>query len=97
MPAGYVACKKQFLELCGAGKITDVQRSTSEGFAKGHVTIEGLREDQGRVMTIHFQNENLLAHVDGRLVLSVPDLICCLATDGAPTALFLQLNLELAL
>ncbi len=72
------------------GKITDVQRSTSEGFARGHVTIDGLREDQGRVMTIQFQNENLLAHVDGQLVLSVPDLICCLATDGAPTAHFSQ-------
>ncbi|BDA41353.1 probable D-/L-hydantoinase subunit A at N-terminal half [Coccomyxa sp. Obi] len=68
--------------LLFTGKITDVQRSTSEGFARGHVTIEGLREDQGRVMTIQFQNENLLAHVDGRLVLSVPDLICCLSTDG---------------
>lgn len=60
----------------------DVQRETSEGFARGHMTIEGLRGDQGRVMTIQFQNENLVAHVDGRLVLSVPDLICCMTTDG---------------
>ena len=73
-----------------AGKITDVVRATSEGFARGHFSVEGLQENRGQLMTIQFQNENLVAHVDGRLVLSVPDLICCLATDGAPTAFCLR-------
>ncbi len=73
-----------------AGKITDVERATSEGFARGHFSVEGLQDNRGQLMTIQFQNENLVAHVDGRLVLSVPDLICCLATDGAPTAFCLR-------
>ncbi|EIE25109.1 DUF917-domain-containing protein [Coccomyxa subellipsoidea C-169] len=64
------------------GKITDVERATSEGFARGHFSVEDLQDNRGQLMTIQFQNENLVAHVNGRLVLSVPDLICCLATDG---------------
>lgn len=72
--------------ICVAGKIIDLQRAMSEGFAHGQFTIEGLQENRGQTMTIQFQNENLVAHVDGRLVLTVPDLICCLATDGVSSA-----------
>jgi hypothetical protein len=60
------------------GKIVDVRRRTEGGFVVGTVDIEGLGPDDGRSMTIEFQNENLGARVDGEWVATVPDLITVL-------------------
>jgi DUF917 family protein len=57
------------------GKVTDVQRRTTAGFARGTVTVEGTGDDRGRVLEIHVQNENLLATEDGRPTAMTPDLI----------------------
>jgi DUF917 family protein len=38
-------------------------------------------------MQIDFQNEILVARLDGRTIASVPDLICILETEGARAAL----------
>ncbi len=67
------------------GKIIDVERRTVAGFAKGRAAFDGLDEYRGRKMVIHFQNENLIAEVGGRVVASVPDLITVLDFDtGIP-------------
>lgn len=67
------------------GKVVDVQRRTEAGFAKGEATLEGIAEDVGRRLSIHFQNEHLVAKVDGEIVASVPDLITVLDLDtGEP-------------
>lgn len=67
------------------GKITDVLRRTAQGFACGHATLAGLDRDAGTTMTLHFQNENLLALVNGEPVAVVPDLIVVLDADtGEP-------------
>jgi uncharacterized protein len=65
------------------GIVTDVLRRTVAGFARGQVT---LREAIGeRELRIAFQNEHLVARIDGRVRAIVPDLICTLATDtGEP-------------
>jgi DUF917 family protein len=60
----------------------DVRRITTEGFARGHLDIAGLGQHQRQTMRIRFQNENLVAHVDGRLAACVPDLICLLESEG---------------
>ena len=60
-----------------AGKVADVWRTTTEGFAKGHFDVSGLEAFQGQALRVQFQNENLVAHVDGLLAACVPDLICC--------------------
>lgn len=60
-----------------------MHRTTSEGFARGHLSITGFGEHQGQIMQIRFQNENLVATVDGHTIASVPDLICLLETEGA--------------
>ena len=65
------------------GKILDVERRTTAGFAVGTTTIEGLDEYAGKTMTIRFQNENLMAAVDGEVVATVPDLISILDTESA--------------
>ena len=67
------------------GKVVDVDRRTTSGFARGRLTIDGIDSCQGSAMTIDFQNENLVARVDGEIVCTVPDLICAVTTDtGEP-------------
>ena len=64
------------------GKIVDLKRYLTAGFARGHLEIEGFAEDAGATMRIEFQNENLVARVDGAVVATVPDLICIVDTDS---------------
>ncbi len=64
------------------GKVVDVERRTTDGFAKGRATIAGL-DGSGETLEIAFQNENLTAHRDGRLVAIVPDLICVVDHETA--------------
>jgi uncharacterized protein len=67
------------------GHITDVDRRTETGFARGAVTLTGSDSFQGKRMTIKFQNENLIAEIGGRVAASVPDLIAVLdAETGTP-------------
>ena len=81
------------------GKIVDVERRTTAGFARGTVRIAGTGDDEGREVAIDFQNEHLIARetapgqgagtgrrrasVEGRVLASVPDLVCIVATDDA--------------
>ncbi|MDK8172699.1 DUF917 domain-containing protein [Curtobacterium citreum] len=62
------------------GKVVDVERRTVDGFAKGRATVQGA---DGSELEIAFQNENLVARRDGRLVAVVPDLICVLDAETA--------------
>ncbi|MFN8593644.1 MAG: DUF917 domain-containing protein [Thermomicrobiales bacterium] len=69
-----------------SGKIVEVYRRTSEGFAKGTVRIrelEGETDGDPRTMAIDFQNENLIARAGDRILSVVPDLICILDSETA--------------
>jgi uncharacterized protein len=71
--------------LLATGKVTDVARRTATGFARGEATIEGNDDYRGRQMTLEFQNEHLIATVDGQPVATTPDLIVVLDRDtGEP-------------
>lgn len=61
------------------GKVTDVDRRTSEGFTLGTVVI-GSGTKRCR---IEFQNENLVARSDGKLLAIVPDIISILDAETA--------------
>jgi hypothetical protein len=63
------------------GKITDVFRRTTEGFARGQATIES--HDSRSTLELIFQNENLIALQDGEIRGMVPDLICVLESETA--------------
>ena len=63
------------------GKVEDVFRQTTEGFVKGHARIRA--HGSPDVMRLSFQNEHLIAEIDGELLAVVPDLICVLETDSA--------------
>lgn len=64
------------------GKVTDILRRTTAGFAKGEATFEGLDEYHGKSLKIRFQNENLVATRDGKPVTMVPDLISVLDMES---------------
>ena len=68
-----------------SGKVVDLDRRTTAGFARGAVTIDGMDSFAGQRMVIDFQNENLIARLDGEIVCIVPDLICAVTSDlGEP-------------
>lgn len=67
------------------GKVTDINRKTQEGFAKGTATIEGLAEFKEQECFLHFQNEHLLAKTKEKVLCVTPDLIAVLDTEtGMP-------------
>ncbi|MFQ5966482.1 MAG: DUF917 domain-containing protein [Acidimicrobiia bacterium] len=65
------------------GKVVDVSRRTTQGFAKGSITVEGVGDDQGRQIRIDFQNENLVIWEGGEPQVVVPDLITLVGTDDS--------------
>lgn len=66
------------------GKIVDVERRTTTGFARGRLRLQG-NGPVGSRMDIEFQNENLVACVDGQPIVTVPDLICIVSSlDAEP-------------
>lgn len=82
IPAIFEACPGKLLF---AGKVVDLDRRTTAGFARGSVTIDGLGDYGGDRLVIDFQNENLIARRDGETICTVPDLICVVDTErGEP-------------
>jgi len=69
--------------LLFTGKIIDVGRRTTAGFAKGSMTILGHGAYAGESMGIEFQNENLVARIGETVVATVPDLICVVEEETA--------------
>ena len=64
------------------GKIVDVDRQTRRGFTMGQATIEGHDAGSGRC-TVSFQNENLIARKQGRVLALVPDIISIMDAETA--------------
>ncbi|PSL39079.1 hypothetical protein CLV49_2711 [Labedella gwakjiensis] len=57
-----------------AGKVADVERATTTGFARGRARVDGT----GSSLELSFQNEHLIARIDGTVVVTTPDLIIVL-------------------
>lgn len=55
-----------------AGKVVDVERGTTSGFARGKARIDGTA---GERLVLNFQNEHLIAEIDGAVQVTTPDLI----------------------
>lgn len=67
------------------GKVNDIHRRTEGGFVKGIATIDGTGNYKADSLRLHFQNEHLLAEMDGRVLCTTPDLIAVLdAETGKP-------------
>lgn len=57
------------------GKIIDIDRKTEGGFARGKATIAGINSYKKDQLVLNFQNEHLVATVNEKVAVSVPDLI----------------------
>jgi DUF917 family protein len=67
------------------GKVVDVLRRTTTGFARAEVLLDGTGAHAGQRLLIHTQNEHLVALRDGEPVATTPDLIIVMdAESGAP-------------
>ncbi|GAB2991470.1 DUF917 domain-containing protein [Amycolatopsis acidiphila] len=69
------------LRVLFRGKISDVERRTEAGFARGRAAAVSF--DGEHKLELEFQNENLVALVDGEVKCLVPDLICVLESESA--------------
>jgi DUF917 family protein len=65
-------------KLLYKGKVMDVERRATEGFLRGRTRFDGIDDYRGATMEINFQNEWIVAWVDGKPVAMTPDLICVL-------------------
>lgn len=65
------------------GKITDVNRRTTKGFARGGIRLQSF--SGGDRLEIEFQNEFLIAYLNGEAAVTTPDLICIVTeAEGEP-------------
>jgi uncharacterized protein len=69
------------LRVLFQGKVTDVERRTEAGFARGRAKATSF--DGEHKLELHFQNENLVALVDDEVRCVVPDLVCVLEAERA--------------
>ena len=80
----------RLVELIGAtrlftGKVVDVERVTAGGWTRGTATLSSFDDATGARCEVRFQNEFLLAEIDGRAVATTPDLIALLDVEtGEP-------------
>ncbi|KAA5836895.1 DUF917 domain-containing protein [Saccharopolyspora hirsuta] len=69
------------LRVLFRGKVSDVERRTEAGFARGRAAAVSF--DGEHKLDLEFQNENLVALVDGEVRCVVPDLVCVLDAEQA--------------
>lgn len=69
------------LRVLFRGKISDVERRTEAGFARGRASAVSF--DGEHRLDVEFQNEHLVALVDGEVRCVVPDLVCVLDSELA--------------
>ncbi len=65
--------------LLGRGRVESVEVETRGGFDFGVVRVEGELP-----IMVTFQNENMTAVRDGKLLAMVPDLVCAISAEGTP-------------
>jgi DUF917 family protein len=74
-------CKRERGVRLFEGKIVDLQRRLEGGFARGEIRIDGLDAYAGSTAMIAIQNEFLVFRRNGKVEVSVPDLILVLDLD----------------
>jgi uncharacterized protein len=58
--------------------VADVERRATEGFLRGKTRLDGMDDHKGATLEINFQNEWIVAWLDGKPIAMSPDLICVL-------------------
>ncbi len=63
------------------GRVTDIERRTEGGFARGTARLTGIEDWKGSALSLDFQNEFLMAARDGQVLVTTPDLITLVEAD----------------
>ncbi|GIN73123.1 hypothetical protein J14TS2_35980 [Bacillus sp. J14TS2] len=67
------------------GKATHIKRGIQGGFTRGEAQFDGTDDFDQQACTLHFQNEHLLAEINGKPIAMTPDLIAVLDEEtGMP-------------
>ncbi len=66
------------------GIVKDWNVEETGGFIFGETILEGTGDYAGHEYKVCYQNENLKSYLDGKVDVSVPDLICVIDGDGEP-------------
>ncbi|MFT8879368.1 MAG: DUF917 domain-containing protein [Oenococcus sp.] len=64
-----------------SAKITDIVNVTKDGFNFGTTKLEGIDQFAGKQASISFQNENIIFKMDGRVMITAPDIISMVDLD----------------
>jgi len=64
------------------GKVSSFVFKTQDGFTLGTVDIEGQGSDQGNHYRLNVKNENLSSELNGKIDVTIPELICCFDMDS---------------
>ena len=64
------------------GTVETIESHDENGFTVGEIRINGNSHDDGRHCIVRFQNENLVARIDGQIVATVPDLVSIVDRDS---------------
>jgi len=73
---------KRYCKVLFDGKVADLLRETTRGFAVGRLILQSI-DGIGAPMEIGFQNEFLSARIGDRYLATAPDLICILDRETA--------------
>ncbi len=69
-------------EILFDGKVVDVRRELRDGFSVGTVRLQSLKSETS-IMEVQFQNEFLVAKLNGKTKAIVPDLVCLVDRETA--------------
>jgi DUF917 family protein len=67
-------------KLLFKGKVMDVERRATEGFLSGRAKFDGMEDYRNSTLELNFQNEWIVAWLDGQPIVTSPDLICVVDT-----------------
>ena len=59
-----------------------MERRVTEGYLRGIARFDGLDDHRGSRLELNFQNEWIVARLDGEPIATSPDLICVLDTES---------------
>ncbi|WP_394175190.1 DUF917 domain-containing protein [Thalassotalea litorea] len=64
------------------GLVEHFEFTTEDGFTLGEVSIKGDARHSGSTYKLQVKNENLVAYLNDKVDVTIPDLICCLDLDN---------------
>ncbi len=66
------------------GRLKEAPWEMTGGFNIGKFVLEGMDEFAGKICEVAFKNENMVAYLDGKAEVMVPDLVCMIDGKGDP-------------